>query len=82
MIRSFPCIAAQAAAMKPEDMRSYTNQIPGTKASYAMMPIPGGEFVMGNSAGSRLASPDELPAHRVRIQPFWMGKWSPMRLAG
>ena len=60
--------------MTPGNMRPYTNQIPGTKASYAMLPIPAGEFVMGSSATNRLAAPDELPAHWVKIEPFWMGK--------
>ncbi len=32
--------------------------------------IPGGEFAMGSE--SNLAWPDERPAHRVRVQGFWM----------
>jgi formylglycine-generating enzyme required for sulfatase activity len=67
-------IRAQADGTKAADIRSYTNRIPGTKASYAMIPIPGGEFVMGSPAGSRYAKPEELPPHRVRIEPFWMGR--------
>lgn len=67
-------IRAPAVAIKPAEMRGYTNSIPDTKASYAMMPAPGGEFVMGSSGGDRHSAPDELPAHRVKIEPFWMGK--------
>ena len=67
-------IRSQAEALKPPVGTAYTNQIPGTKASYAMMPIPGGDFVMGSSAGSRNAQPDEMPAHVVRLEPFWMGR--------
>ena len=29
-------------------MKPYTNTIPGTQVTYAMVPIPGGEFVMGS----------------------------------
>lgn len=68
-------IRLQAEAARPKAMSAYTNQIPGTKASYAMMPIPGGEFVMGGSATSRLAKPDEAPGHQVKLAPFWMGKY-------
>jgi formylglycine-generating enzyme required for sulfatase activity len=35
-----------------------------------MVWIPGGEFTMG--ADSDLAWPDEKPAHRVRVDGFWM----------
>src|SRR5438270_318716 len=35
-----------------------------------MVWIPGGEFTMG--ADSSLAWPDEKPAHRVRVNGFWM----------
>ena len=35
-----------------------------------MVWIPGGEFQMGSD--SRLARPDEKPAHRVRLDGFWM----------
>ena len=30
------------------DMKPYTNTIPGTNVNYAMVPIPGGEFMMGS----------------------------------
>jgi formylglycine-generating enzyme required for sulfatase activity len=55
-------------------MKSYTNTIPGTKVNYAMVPIPGGEFVMGSpeSEAERLAN--EGPQHKVRVEPFWMGQ--------
>jgi formylglycine-generating enzyme len=35
-----------------------------------MVWIEGGEFTMGSD--SRLAQPDEQPAHRVRVDGFWM----------
>jgi len=67
-------IQAQAKAIKPSEMLAYTNFIPGTKASYAMVVVPGGEFVMGSPRGSRSAKPEELPQHRVKLEPFWMGR--------
>src|SRR3954462_6561009 len=35
-----------------------------------MVWVPGGEFTMGTD--SELGWADEKPAHRVRVDPFWM----------
>jgi formylglycine-generating enzyme required for sulfatase activity len=61
--------AKSAAEMKP-----YTNMIPGTKVPYVMLPISGGEFVMGSPDGEKGRKPDETPLHKVKIAPFWMGR--------
>jgi formylglycine-generating enzyme required for sulfatase activity len=37
-----------------------------------MVPIPGGEFVMGSPAGEAHREADEGPTHKVKIEPFWM----------
>jgi len=37
-----------------------------------MVWIPGGEFTMGAVPGDANAQPDESPAHRVRVDGFWM----------
>jgi formylglycine-generating enzyme required for sulfatase activity len=56
------------------DMRAYTNTIPGSKVEYAMVPIPGGEYVMGSPDSEKGRAADEGPQHKVKISPFWMGK--------
>ena len=65
---------------RESEMKPYEAKIPGSEAAFKMTPIPGGEFVMGDDAGA----PDEKPAHRVRIEPFWMGvhevPWDEYRL--
>lgn len=43
-----------------------------TAAPKGMAWIPGGEFLMGSN--SRLARSNEVPAHKVRIDGFWMDK--------
>jgi formylglycine-generating enzyme required for sulfatase activity len=68
-------IRGQAEATKTQVMNAYTNPIPGTKAMYAMLAIPGGEFVMGSPAGGRYTKPDQLPPHPVKLEPFWIGKY-------
>lgn len=37
-----------------------------------MVLIPAGEFTMGASPNDTEARPDEFPAHRVRVDEFWM----------
>jgi formylglycine-generating enzyme required for sulfatase activity len=54
------------------DMKAYTNTIPGTSVTYAMVPIPAGEFVMGSPATEAKRNEDEGPQHHVKIEPFWM----------
>src|SRR5579862_8362506 len=42
----------------------------GIKGPKGMVWVPGGEFVMGSE--SRLAKANEKPAHKVRVDGFWM----------
>jgi formylglycine-generating enzyme required for sulfatase activity len=56
------------------EMKPYTNEIPGTQVSFVMVPIPGGEFVMGSPDNEPGRKPDEGPQHPVKISPFWMGR--------
>src|ERR1051326_751756 len=46
----------------------YKVTIPNTTISYSMVPIPAGEFTMGSASGPK----DEQPAHKVRVDAFWM----------
>lgn len=57
------------------DMKAYTNIIPGTKVSYAMLAIPGGEFTIGSPETEKGRAADEGPQKKVKISPFWMGKF-------
>ena len=67
-------IAANLKGTNPANMRAYTNEIPGVDVRYVMLPIPGGEFVMGSPAAEAGRGEDEGPQHKVRIEPFWMGR--------
>ncbi|MDB6136198.1 MAG: hypothetical protein JWM59_4441 [Verrucomicrobiales bacterium] len=57
------------------DFKPYTGTV--TKApnpkTFAMVPIPGGEFLMGSPETEPFHKPDEGPQVKVRIDPFWMG---------
>ncbi|MCA9118116.1 MAG: formylglycine-generating enzyme family protein, partial [Planctomycetaceae bacterium] len=69
-----PVKVAAAEATAPEEMKPYTEQLTGTKVTFDMVPIPGGEFVMGSPEDEADRRKDEGPQHRVKVDPFWMGK--------
>lgn len=58
-----------------EEMKEYESTIPKTGVKYQMVPIPGGEFAMGSPADEADRLDDEGPQHKVKIEPFWMGKF-------
>jgi formylglycine-generating enzyme required for sulfatase activity len=63
-----------AEAKTQAEMKEYTEALVGTDVSFDMVPIPGGEFVMGSPAGEADRGNDESPQHKLKIAPFWMGK--------
>ena len=54
---------------------SYTEEIPGTNLSFEMIYVPGGEFDMGSPPEEEGREEDEGPVHRVKVSPFWIGKY-------
>jgi formylglycine-generating enzyme required for sulfatase activity len=61
--------AGQKVKLEP-----YTELISDSKVSFDMVPIPAGEYMMGSPAGETNRKEDEGPQHKVKIEPFWMGK--------
>jgi len=55
-------------------MIAYTGQLPGTDVTFEMIPIPGGEFLLGSPDGEVDRNKDEGPQVRVNVPPFWMAK--------
>jgi formylglycine-generating enzyme required for sulfatase activity len=56
-------------------MKEYSNKIPKTSAPYTMLAIKGGEFSIGSPASEKGRLDDEGPQAKVKISPFWMGKF-------
>jgi formylglycine-generating enzyme required for sulfatase activity len=56
--------------------KSYTESIErdGVKASFEMIAIPGGTFLMGSPATEKGRKEHEGPQHPVTIKPLWVGK--------
>lgn len=56
-------------------MQGFKETIPGSQIAFEMLPIPGGQFVMGSLEGEKGRKADEGPQHKVQVSPFWMGKY-------
>ncbi len=65
-------------------MVPYETTIPGTDVVFRMIPIPGGEFVMGSPDSESGRNTDESPQRKFTVAPFWMGEcevtWAEYRL--
>ena len=68
-------ILAKLPAKTEAEMKELKIAIPGTEITFTMVPIPGGEFLMGSPAGEANRKDDEGPQRKVKIAPFWMGKF-------
>lgn len=69
-----PVDVPEAQADTPQQMRPYAEVITHTDLRIEMVPIPGGEFLMGSPPTEAGRRNDEGPQHRVRIEPFWMSR--------
>ncbi|MFZ5830924.1 MAG: SUMF1/EgtB/PvdO family nonheme iron enzyme [Planctomycetota bacterium] len=69
-----PSEIADATAKTQDEMKAYTEVIPGADVKFDMVPIKGGTFMMGSPESEEGRADDEGPQHEVEIDPFWMGK--------
>ena len=63
-----------AEAKTAAEMKPYTEPITGTEVQFDMVPIPGGECLIGSPEGEAGRVAAEGPQRKVKISPFWMGK--------
>lgn len=68
-------ILAKTPEKSAEDMKDYQNTIPITGVKYEMVALKGGEFMMGSPEDEKGRFEDEGPQHKVKVDPFWMGKY-------
>jgi sulfatase modifying factor 1 len=55
-------------------MVPYIETIPGTNVTFEMLPVAGGEFLMGSPQSEAGRTSDEGPRVSVRVSPYWIGK--------
>ena len=67
---------ASGPAVKVADgyMVAYTVTIPGTDVSFEMVPVPGGEYLMGSPESEADRREDEGPQVQVSVDPMWVAK--------
>lgn len=68
ILLTVPLVMSAFLSSAQEKHSKYQQQINGTKLTFEMQAIPGGEFQMGSKKGKA----DELPVHKVKLDPFWM----------
>lgn len=77
---------ADAVAATADEMKAYAELIEHTDVNIELVPIPGGEFLMGSPADEENRENDEGPVRKVNVAPFWMGKheitWSQYEIWG
>lgn len=56
-------------------MVPYKAKIPGSDVDFEMVPVPGGEFLLGSPTNEKGRSPNEGPQIKVKVKPFWIGKY-------
>ena len=67
---------ADGPAVKVADgfMVPYTVTIPGSEVSFEMIPVPGGEFLLGSPEDEEGRDTDEGPQVKVTVDPMWVAK--------
>lgn len=68
-------ILATSTEKTEAEMKDYTDTITKTGVKFDMVAIKGGEFLMGSPEDEAGRYEDEGPQHKVKISPFWMGKY-------
>ncbi len=61
-------------AKEPADFKPYSEKFIPANVSFEMLPIKGGEFLMGSPDSEKGRLDDEGPQHRISVNSFWMGK--------
>lgn len=82
LITSAQCTAAKYIAVAllsflsgtttAQDFTSYTQSIPGTGASFKMVAVAGGPFILGSPVSEFGRDPDESQRN-IEVSSFWMG---------
>jgi len=70
---SAPTDVPDSRASSEAEMKRYTESFDGS-VTFEMLPIAGGEFLMGSPDSEALRCGDEGPQRRVCVESFWMGR--------
>jgi formylglycine-generating enzyme required for sulfatase activity len=65
----------EKAASGETTPKNYASKVPLTGASFEMVALAGGEFLMGSPPDEPKRAADEGPQVKVTVSPFWIGKF-------
>jgi formylglycine-generating enzyme required for sulfatase activity len=68
----FFMMACLSAGAQQASFQPYEQQIPNSKVSFRMIPVPAGSFLMGSPEKEKGHKADEGPATKVAVDSFWM----------
>lgn len=68
-------VTGTAYSQTSEPFEAYEQKIEGTSVTIKMVPVKGGEFLLGSPASEKGRKADEGPQKKVKIDPFWMGAY-------
>ena len=75
VIICFCCDIIVRAQSPDSSFKVYEQSVPGYTLKFKMVPIKGGNFIMGSPAGEAGRDADEGPQRTFSISPFWMGAY-------
>jgi len=65
-------LMASSCSLAQQKFEDYSQTITGTKLSFPMTAIAGGQYQRGSQTSNEA---DEKPVHQVKIDPFWIGTY-------
>jgi formylglycine-generating enzyme required for sulfatase activity len=76
LVKKIRALVVETSGEPPSGkLESYSAKVPRTGAEYHMVAIAGGEFAMGSPAAEPHRNENEGPQVKVKIDPFWVGKY-------
>lgn len=72
-------IAAFSFAQSAAEFKPYEQLIPGSSFKTKMIPIQGGDFLMGSNSKDKSRKSNDLTQHNVNVSSFWMGAYEVSR---
>jgi formylglycine-generating enzyme required for sulfatase activity len=66
-------------AQTSAEFKAYEQPIPGSSFKTKMIPIQGGNFLMGSSDKDKTRKANDLLQHSVNVSPFWMDAYEVSR---
>ena len=72
-------LATQLTSAQENNFMPYDQAILGSRLSFKMVPIQGGEFTIGSAANEKGRNADEGPQKKLSIAAFWMSAYEVTR---